>query len=386
MTNTRGRLFRMMMTANKFILVAVALSLCHVTINSFSIPVASKYIVSTAESSRRSLVLDLSLSDHDNEKEDIASTSTKYNRGLLDYGNEEEDTASISTRRNYSKYNHRRALISQALVVPLTITTVISSPAAYAASEKPPPIIPLKTTAKRLRSVPLFTIVDGNGVPFHTYDKDSAGGFGYFFTTYRSAEYVLDDARKAFSKAKTDESKKKEKNDEARIGDANIIVKDLNPDAKDDESNDDIVPDAWGEAQIVTLPLDLVLQLSVKKTQSIATNGKGKKFNTYYQVIPATEDLNAALRIEDGQRYKERGRVPLFYVDGLTIPSTEEGNEGPMNPVYFSIQDLKDEWTKQYPDQSISTIRVRELGETFREMIKPGKSRLYCFCNSVCLI
>lgn len=129
----------------------------------------------------------------------------------------------------------------------------------------------------------------------------------------------------------------------------------------------------------------MVLQLSVKKTQSIATNGKGKKFNTYYQVIPATEDLNAALRIEDGQRYKERGRVPLFYVDGLTIPSTEEGNEEPMNPVYFRIQDLKDEWTKQYPDQSIPTIRVRELGETFREMIKPGKTAFVLFCVILCV-
>ena len=354
------------MTANKFILL-VALSSCQIAINSFSIPVASKYVVSTALSSRTSSVL--SLSDHVNEKEDITSTSSRSSvLGLSssDYDNEEEDIASTST-----KYNRRRALISQALVAPLTIATETSP--SHAASEKPPPIIPLKTTAKRLRSVPLFTIVDGNGVPFHTYDKDSAGGFGYFFTTYRSAEYVLDDARKAFSKAKDDESKKKkQKNDEARIGDANIIVKDLNPDAKDDDSSDGEVPDAWGQAQIVTLPLDLVLQLSVKKSQSIATNGKGKKFNTYYQVIPATEDLNAALRIEDGQRYKERGRVPLFYVDDLTIPSTEEGNEGPMNPVYFRIQDLKDEWTKQYPDQSIPTIRVRELGETFREMIKPA--------------
>jgi len=161
------------MTANMFILL-IALSSCQIAINSFSIPVASKY---TAESSKRSLVLDLSLSDHDNEKEDIASTSTKYNRRLLDYGNEEEDTASTST-----KYNRRRALLSQALLAaPLTITTVSSSSPAYAASEKPPPIIPLKTTAKRLRSIPLFTIVDGNGVPFHTFDKDSAGGFGMLF-------------------------------------------------------------------------------------------------------------------------------------------------------------------------------------------------------------
>ena len=156
-------------------------------------------------------------------------------------------------------------------------------------------------------------------------------------------------ARKAFSKAKDEAASK-----------------------SDEEKSVDEVPSAWGQAQIVTLPLDLVMQLSVKTTQSVATNGKGKTFKTYYQVIPSTEDLNAALRIEQGQRYKERGRVPLFYVDGLTLPSSEEGNDGPMSPVYFRIQDLKDEWNKQYPDKDLPvTIKVRELNETFRAMIRP---------------
>lgn len=246
-----------------------------------------------------------------------------------------DDTSSLS--------KCRRGVLQTALLAP---TLLISQSAN--AGDKPPPIIPLTTTAKRLRVVPLFTIVDGNGIPFHTYDKDSAGGFGYFFTSYRSAEYVLDDARKAFSKAKDEAASK-----------------------SDEEKSVDEVPSAWGQAQIVTLPLDLVMQLSVKTTQSVATNGKGKTFKTYYQVIPSTEDLNAALRIEQGQRYKERGRVPLFYVDGLTLPSSEEGNDGPMNPVYFRIQDLKDEWNKQYPDKDLPTIEVRELNETFRAMIRP---------------
>lgn len=188
------------------------------------------------------------------------------------------------------------------------------------------------TTAKRLHAVPLFTIVDGNGIPFHTYDKESAGAFGYFFTTYTSAEYVLDDAKKAFAKAKTEAAAKKEEGAEGAIG----------------EDGAGEVPDAWGKAQIVTLPLDVVVQLSVKKTQSIATNGKGKKFNTYYQVIPATEDYEAALRIENGPRYGEKGRVPLFYVDGLTLPPKIEGGEL-FSPVYFRGKDLKDEWDRQNP-------------------------------------
>jgi hypothetical protein len=242
--------------------------------------------------------------------------------------------------------NTRRSILKSALATSLTIA---SQP--VFAAEKPPPIIPLVTTAKRLRIVPLFTIVDGNGVPFHTYDKDSAGGFGYFFTTYQSALYVLDDAKNAFAKAKEEAAKNKDKGTGA-IG---------------EEGGSD-VPDAWGQAQIVTLPLDIVMQLSVKKTQSVAQNGKGNKFDTYYQVIPSTEDLNAALRIENSPRYNERGRVPLFYVDGLTI--LEDSAE--MNPVFFRTKDLIEEWKKQYPDKEVPKVQVRELNETFRSMIRPG--------------
>ena len=282
----------------------------------------------------------------------LPATSSSSTKSSL-YSKDDVDTPFYDVQTiTSSSLSRRRKILQTALITPIIAT--LTSTSSVNASDKPPPIIPLTTTAKRLRAVPTFTIVDGNGIPFHTYDKDSAGGFGYFFTTYRSAEYVLDDARAAFSKAKTDAAKKKDESNGA-IG--------------EDGTGD--VPDAWGQAQIVTLPLDVVMQLSVKKTQSVATNGKGKKFSTYYQVIPATEDLNAALRIENGQRYQERGRVPLFYVDGLTIPSTEEGNEGPMNPVYFRVKDLKAEWSKQYPDKDVPTIKVRELNETFRAMIRP---------------
>lgn len=255
----------------------------------------------------------------------------------------------VLSAKRYDLEVNRRLILQSALVTPFAIGT---KPAF--ASDKPPPIIPLVTTAKRLHTVPLFTIVDGNGVPFHTYDKDSAGGFGYFFTTYQSALYVLDDAKNAFAKAKAEAAKNKETNaEDGAIG-------------KDGTSD---VPDAWGQAQIVTLPLDVVMQLSVKKTQSIAQNGKGNKFDTYYQVIPSAEDLNAALRIENSPRYNERGRVPLFFVDDLTIPS-EEGVD--VNPVFFRIKDLVSEWERQYPNKDIPKIKVRELNETFRAMIRPG--------------
>ena len=256
-------------------------------------------------------------------------------------------------RRNFLQ----TALIAPYLTAAAAITTTAQPASAAASAEKPPPIIPLLTTAKRLRTVPLFAIVDGNGTPFHTYYKDSAGGFGYFFTSYISAEYVLDDAKKAYEKAKLEAAQKKEAGE---TGTGSI-----------GEDGTGEVPDTWGQARIVTVPLDVAMQLSVKKTQSVAQNAKSKTFNTYYQVIPATEDLNAALRIDSGQRFKERGRVPLFFVDGLTFPSNEEGLEQ-VTPVFFILKDLVREWKKQHPDEDLPKIQVRELNETFRAMITPA--------------
>ena len=305
-------------------------------------------------------------------------------------------TTTLAENNKRREFLHRAmaqiVIVPTVVVVPVAWVSHPSSSAAAAATtdSKPPPILPLLTTARRLHAIPTFAIVDGNGVPFHTYDKDTAGGLGYFFTSYRSAEFVLDDAKVAFAKAKAEERSnsnvdKKGEGDEEKV-----------------DVNEGAVPDSWGQARIVSIPLDVAMQLSVKKgTSSIAQNGQGKSFNTYYQVIPSQEEQNAALRIEDGPRYRERGRVPLFYIDGLQIPSKDDDNsikndndEGGnssssssmmtmMNPVYLHVQDLKDEWQRQHPSNdssssssSIATnmppIKVRELNETFRAMIRPG--------------
>lgn len=69
-------------------------------------------------------------------------------------------------------------------------------------------------------------------------------------------------------------------------------------------------------------------------------------------------------------RYKQRGRVPLFYVDGFQLP---DGT----TPAYFSTKDLRTAWNARTPGEQPllnSRIQVRELSETFRAMIKPGGS------------
>lgn len=283
-----------------------------------------------------------------------------------------DDTTGDSSSSSSSSRRRRKILRTALLAAPFATltTTAAAPPPALAASEKPPPIIPLTTTARRLRAVPTFAIVDGDGVPFHTYDKESAGGFGYFFASYTSATYVLDDARKAYAKAKSAEEAAGLKFEEGTTGGDSGGGGGGGGGSTSGEEGAGSVPDAWGQARIVTVPLDAAMQLSVKKSTSVATNGKGKSFSTYYQVIPETNDLNAALKIENGPRYSERGRVPLFYADGLTLPPSGEG-EAATNPVYFRVQDLRDEWERQRPGEELK-VRVRELNETFRAMIRPG--------------
>jgi len=229
------------------------------------------------------------------------------------------------------------------------------APAPAFAADKPPSIVAPVEIARRLRRVPVFALVTGEGTPFHTYDKDSAGGFGYFFLSYESATFVLQDAKDAFAKAKEVAAEKR-----AAASESGEVI--------EGDGTDD-VPDSWGEAQIVALPLDYAMQLSLKKTTGIALNSKNRSFSTFYQVIPSTDDLTDALQIDNGQRFQERGRVPLFSIDGLQLPT---GDGSPASPAYMRRKDLLAEWTKQNPTAPEPKIRVRELNEIFRSMLRPG--------------
>ena len=203
--------------------------------------------------------------------------------------------------------------------------------------------------ARRLRKVPTFAIVDGNGTPFATYSKTEGTATGYFFTTFEGATYVLEDARKAFAEAK-----------EA---------------GKPTE-------DSWGDSQIVSVSLAQALQLSIKKQSNIIRNNiNNQTVTTYYQILPGAEELSLAMKLEKiksstkSVRYSERGRVPLFYSPLLTLPSPTNENEV-VQPMYLSAKDLVAEWDKQQQNspnpQKIPSVEVRELTEIFYAMLKPG--------------
>ena len=176
----------------------------------------------------------------------------------------------------------------------------------------------------RLKNIPTFCIVNSDGVPLMIFDGQ-ASATGYFFLSFNVAKTVLEDAR----------SKDK---------------------AKDAQ-------DKWADATIISLPLTVALQLGLRKVQRKAVNN-GILFNTYNDIVPSEEGVEDAKRIDrkNPDRWIQKGRVPIFFVNGLTV------DEGRYSPRYFNLADLQSEWKKQFPDKDLSNddIQVVEMVELFR--------------------
>lgn len=182
----------------------------------------------------------------------------------------------------------------------------------------------------RLRSIPTFSIVDPNGVPFMIFDG-RASATGYFFLSFQVAAQALQDARQ----------------------------KDTNAGASE----------LWSNAKIIVVPLAVALQLALRKSQREALNN-GIKFNAYNDIVPSQEGVDDAKEIEtnDGVnanpgKWEQKGRVPLFYISGLTLPDGRE-------PRYFNKKDLLLEWDRQHPGTIPPSVQIVELVELFRVGLK----------------
>lgn len=181
----------------------------------------------------------------------------------------------------------------------------------------------------RLRSIPTFSIVDPNGVPFMIFDG-RASATGYFFLSFQVAAQALQDARQ----------------------------KDKNAGATE----------LWSQAKIIVVPLAVALQLALRKSQREAVNN-GIKFNAYNDLVPSQEGIDDAKEIESNDlnsnpgKWEQKGRVPLFYMAGLTLPDGRE-------PRYFNKKDLLLEWDRQHPGMSPPPIQIVELVELFRLGLK----------------
>lgn len=171
--------------------------------------------------------------------------------------------------------NHRREILQTCLGISVLAVPTLPSLAAAAAATTTensrvtatakPSIVPPIEVLQRLRRVPTFTLVDGTGVPFTTYDTGTATANGYFFLEYENAQAVLEDAKAAFEKAQGNNNNNN-KDDDAAVYDNN-----------------------WGNSRIVTVPLDFAMRLTVSQTSNVAQNGKS--FRTNYQVLPSAVRL-----------------------------------------------------------------------------------------------
>merc|ERR1712232_676341 len=66
------------------------------------------------------------------------------------------------------------------------------------------------------------------------------------------------------------------------------------------------------------------------------------------------------------------GKVPLFYIDDMTLAS-QNGNQERV-PLYFRRKEVLQEWKRLHPSQKVPEVKVTELFSVVAEMVRPGVS------------
>jgi Tic22-like family len=203
-------------------------------------------------------------------------------------------------------------------------------------------LISTRQVAELLHSVPTFTIVDSEGVPYMVVGED-AKVTGYFFTDFDEAQRVL-----KLAQASADKS-----------------IRESKKDPKQSPYSSDLV-NPWNDAKISTVPLDVAASLV---TRASALNAQGKGPRNYFQIAPSVSDIQDALAIT-GKDDLAEGKVPLFYIEDFMI------NDNTQSPLYFNQEQLKRAYLHAVPMSSdsdvLKKIRVSELFAILAELVKPG--------------
>ena len=209
-------------------------------------------------------------------------------------------------------------------------------------------IVSQSKLASLLKRIPTFAIVDNRGVPYFVVGED-AKLTSYFFIDYYEVKRILDVAISSADKA-IQNTKKEMK--------AKKIV-------LSEEDEDELEINPWRNARITTVPLDLAVSLA----------SKGKLAGAYFRIAPSQSDIEDALAT-DGSDDLPEGKVPLFYVEDMTIT---DGGEM-VSPLYFRksqcIKEYRRGMTKQNKNSTARNnpphVKVTELFATITEMIRPG--------------
>ena len=112
------------------------------------------------------------------------------------------------------------------------------------------------------------------------------------------------------------------------------------------------------------MPLDIALRLSLKKLERKGQNNMS--LDTIVDILPGQQEREDALKLDKSGKFNEQGRVPLFYVrEGMVAL------DGTI-PVYFSIEDLSEDWNSLYAgkDKPLPQVKVLDLLDLFESTMR----------------
>lgn len=263
------------------------------------------------------------------------------------------DELSATSGEQSIAYTRRDAMVQTAASLLASASPLVLRPrralAAAGAKGNEEGMVSQYKLASLLKPVPTFAIVDPRGVPYFVVGED-AKLTSYFFLSYGEAKRILDVAISSSDRA----IKATKKEIKAKRG---VLTK---------EDEEEIGTNPWRSARITSVPLDLAVSLA----------SKGKLGGGYFRLAPSESDIEDALAT-DGTDDLPEGKVPLFYVENMTV--SEEGET--RSPLYFRKDQLISEWQRQQKKSTLDNedkknaspdIKVTELIATVTEMVRPG--------------
>jgi len=200
----------------------------------------------------------------------------------------------------------------------------------------------LERIAKNLNKIPMFAIVDPDGIPYTVVGED-AKVTAYFFTTFEEARRILEVAR---------ESSDKERKKAEQL----LKTKQRKGEKIDLDELKSLKIDPWKGARITTVPLDFAVSLTFKSKPGL-----------YFKLSPADADVIDALDI-DGNSELAENLVPLFYFEDFKAGNKDEE----FFPLYFRKKELISAFKAKRPDDIVPEIKVTELFSVVRSIADPS--------------
>jgi len=244
----------------------------------------------------------------------------------------------------YDDMDRRHAIHSISSVIALATTTTWTLNVALAevnTQDASNTITNQQKIQALLHRIPVFTIVDSEGVPFMVVGEDAKISC-YFFTTFSEADRLLSLARNSVDQSiKEQELKQKS--------------------SKVEKDDDEPIVNPWKEAKISSVALDFAVGLAKR----------GKVGGAYFYISPAEEDVQEGLALNPEIQELGEGKVPLFYIEDFMIEEKSKSSSTPMkqSPLFFRKRELLREWRKFHPtDKQEPPIKVTELSAVLRLM------------------